>query len=233
MLMQRRLKRITVVFIVALLLAGAGLWRLSGTPEWRFMFSDKKEDRIQIIKEINRKPAWRAKLCAARIIKDEDPDIAHLGLALTAQRGFVDLAPNIGRLFKTTTDPLLKANAVHTLARLGAPITAEIARLALNDDQSSIRSAGALAAGMVHLKELIPLLLELLSKASNDERRAILRSLISLRSTEVLPYLINELNDEDSIDSGEALAGLIAITGTNMGLNQAAWRTLIEKSGAQ
>jgi hypothetical protein len=220
---------------LALAAAGIGalglwaLWRLIRTPEWRFACAVAPEARTRAAQEIYRKPDWRAQWFARRTMRHRDPAVANLGLELAARRNFSNLAPHVRRLYDGTEDPPLRARALRTLAQLDPAGFFELVPHALEAEHSAVRSAAAEAAGETGDNRFAPLLMTRLPSAFGQERRAILHALIALRAAAVLPCLVEELHSEETLDAGEALQGLIQITGVNHGLDTEAWKAAIER----
>ena len=128
---------VLVLVLICVSLCVALIWRLRYTPEWRLMMSSDAGIRLQAAGEMRHKAAWRAKYCAPRIIRDSDPQVASAGLALIANKRFIGMGSDIRVVYQHAKSPMLKANAVETLATLRVDDLSEVIRDALNDDHLS------------------------------------------------------------------------------------------------
>ena len=220
---------ILVVGLGALLCLVALCRRVSRTPEYRLRPGSDIELRLQAVREIYRKPAWRAQLSLPAIIRDPDTRLVYEGLSVIAKRGFVGLVPQVRTLCAESPDPLVKASALRVLGELRAPGLGTLAREAMLSPETELCCAGAFVAATAHDKSLMPLLLECARSGPPEARRTALTTLISLRAEACLPLLVDELDKEDVLDAGSALAGLIKITGKNEGLDRDAWLKAIDQ----
>ena len=221
------------ILIGAILLIGAAMWRLSYTPEFRFLTRSEQRARMQAVREILRKPAWRAKRFLPRMIRDKDPVIAGAGLIIITRRHFTELAPDVETFYRETPNVDLRVSALRTLIELRSSQLSMLAKEALKDRELQVRCAGAHAASAAQDFSLVPDIIKMAGDGTNEERRAALEALIEMKAKEGLPFLVEELEDERVLDAGVALDALVRITGKNEGLDTDAWRIAIKEAGKE
>jgi putative membrane-bound dehydrogenase-like protein len=89
----------------------------------------------------------------------------------------------------------LRRNAVWTLCRIDTPEARTVTRIALKDQQVSVRNAAAHSAGLHRDRDALPILADLVVKDAEAEvRREAATALGRIRRTEAVPALLAALN---------------------------------------
>lgn len=108
-------------------------------------------------------------------------------------------------------DPDVRQQAMHALARLGAPIAYDTLAAALKDEDEDVRQQAAFLIGKARDPRAIPLLIGMLKDAEPDVRQQAAFGLAQMKAKEAVPGLVAAMKDEDEDVRQMAIFGLMQI----------------------
>ena len=166
-------------------------------------------------------PTFHTQLAELRAIR-ENPT----GLSPDEQRRII---PTLAEIVQNSTNTVLRAEAVLTLAEFPAPETIPALQLAMNDEIADVRIAACRAWGRRGGSEALDALSKTVSNDSDlDVRLAATTQLAKFQEQQSLQALAVALNDKNPALQHRAVQSLKSVSGQDYGDNVPAWRDFVE-----
>lgn len=142
--------------------------------------------------EVTREPSLlreKAYPVLLSLLKNTNANVRLEAAKALGKAGITAAGPSLLATIKTASDPDLKVVALQALDRMGAVELSEAIPVAMNDRNQSVRVAGLslLSQSELDTEQKQKLLLDIIQKQSNDEKRQALLTLSSLEGSESLP----------------------------------------------
>lgn len=138
-------------------------------------------------------------------------------------------AVEINRVLPDDPSPVYRAELVKTLAAFSVPAAREGLRVAVSDEEPSVRIAACKAWGEVGDREALETLGKMIGSDSNrDVRMAAARELADFADPAAVQALGLALNDPDPALQHRAVQSLESVTGKDFGGSVPAWREYVQ-----
>jgi HEAT repeat protein len=221
---RRRLTVWIVLLAILAPLAVLGFRRVVRSSHYRMRFGSPTE-RHTAVRELADKSGQWATGSLMVALGDRDPEIRSLALRALVRFRATRALPWCRQAVTQEPDAEVRAMAASFLGEVQAPENVPALRAALEDDSEQVRTCAVTALGRLRADGAAQILTTRLADRSSLVREAAVAALGRLKDPEAVPALIGLLENADEAMRSRAQEALVAITGTNQGIEADAWRT--------